>query len=165
MQTLAKQRREQKDEHVPTIAVKEPTVAPAASEDLKLARRHSRKAGLFDRDLLRAAFKHSLVMLRPDIQWKNPVMFVVEIGTVLTLIYTIAKLFGYPERRTGRISALARLLAGGNPVLCQLRFCHRRSPRQGPGRCTPQDKTHDSGPAGEAGRDDRTDGFYRPPRR
>ncbi len=97
MQTLAKQRREQKDEHVPTIAVKEPTVAPAASEDLKLARRHSRKAGLFDRDLLRAAFKHSLVMLRPDIQWKNPVMFVVEIGTVLTLIYTIAKLFGYPS--------------------------------------------------------------------
>ncbi len=31
-------------------------------------------------------------MLRPDIQWKNPVMFVVEVGTVLTIIYTIAKL-------------------------------------------------------------------------
>ena len=34
-------------------------------------------------------------MLRPDIQWKNPVMFVVEVGTVLTIIYTVAKLFGY----------------------------------------------------------------------
>ena len=34
-------------------------------------------------------------MLRPDIQWKNPVMFVVEVGTVLTLIYTVAKLLGY----------------------------------------------------------------------
>ena len=34
-------------------------------------------------------------MLRPDIQWKNPVMFVVEVGTVLTIAYTIAGLFGY----------------------------------------------------------------------
>ena len=30
-------------------------------------------------------------MLRPDIQWKNPVMFVVEVGTVLTIIYTVAR--------------------------------------------------------------------------
>ena len=29
-------------------------------------------------------------MLRPDIQWKNPVMFVVEVGTVLSIVYTIA---------------------------------------------------------------------------
>ena len=29
-------------------------------------------------------------MLRPDIQWKNPVMFVVEVGTVLTILYTVA---------------------------------------------------------------------------
>ena len=28
-------------------------------------------------------------MLRPDVQWKNPVMFVVEIGAVLTLLYVI----------------------------------------------------------------------------
>ena len=33
-------------------------------------------------------------MLRPDIQWKNPVMFTVEVGTVLTLVYTAAKLLG-----------------------------------------------------------------------
>ena len=30
-------------------------------------------------------------MLRPDIQWKNPVMFVVEMGTLLSIAYTIAK--------------------------------------------------------------------------
>ena len=30
-------------------------------------------------------------MLRPDIQWKNPVMFVVEVGTVLTFFFTIAR--------------------------------------------------------------------------
>ncbi len=28
-------------------------------------------------------------MLRPDIQWKNPVMFVVEVGAILTLLFTI----------------------------------------------------------------------------
>ena len=28
-------------------------------------------------------------MLRPDIQWKNPVMFVVEVGTVLSILFTI----------------------------------------------------------------------------
>jgi len=33
-------------------------------------------------------------MLRPDIQWRNPVMFVVEVSAVLTLISTIAALRG-----------------------------------------------------------------------
>ncbi len=45
----------------------------------------------------KAALLQSFVMLRPDIQWKNPVMFVVEVGTVLTIVYTIANLFGYPS--------------------------------------------------------------------
>jgi K+-transporting ATPase ATPase B chain len=35
------------------------------------------------------AFKQSLVMLRPDIQWKNPVMFVVEVGAILTVLFII----------------------------------------------------------------------------
>ena len=30
-------------------------------------------------------------MLRPDILWKNPVMFVVEVGTFLSIVYTAAK--------------------------------------------------------------------------
>ena len=34
-------------------------------------------------------------MLRPDIQWKNPVMFVVEVGTVLSIIFTIRAMLGY----------------------------------------------------------------------
>ncbi len=39
-------------------------------------------------------------MLRPDILWKNPVMFVVEVGTVLTFAYTVAVLCGYPSQAT-----------------------------------------------------------------
>jgi potassium-transporting ATPase ATP-binding subunit len=74
-----------------------PRVAASPLDEAKLARKASRKYGLFERTLLKAAFRQSLVMLRPDIQWKNPVMFVVEVGTVLTLIYTAAKLAGYPS--------------------------------------------------------------------
>ena len=61
----------------------------------KLARRVSRKKGLFAPDLLKEALKQSFIMLRPDIQWKNPVMFVVEIGTVLSILYTIAAMLGH----------------------------------------------------------------------
>jgi K+-transporting ATPase ATPase B chain len=50
---------------------------------------------LFAPELLKAALKQAFLMLRPDIQWKNPVMFVVEVGTVLTLVFTVAVLFGY----------------------------------------------------------------------
>ncbi len=73
--------------------------APAAQgptpEELKLTRRASRRSGLFAPELLREALRQSFVMLRPDIQWKNPVMFVVEVGTALTLVFTAATLFGY----------------------------------------------------------------------
>jgi potassium-transporting ATPase ATP-binding subunit len=68
------------------------------TDDLKLARRVSRRQGLFAPDLLSAALKQAFVMLRPDIQWKNPVMFVVEVGTVLTLVFTIARIFGYQSQ-------------------------------------------------------------------
>jgi K+-transporting ATPase ATPase B chain len=67
-----------------------------ADQSAKLARRQSRRAGLFAPDLLLAALKQAFVMLRPDIQWKNPVMFVVEVGTVLSLAYTVAKVV-HPE--------------------------------------------------------------------
>ena len=71
-----------------------PVLPGPTPDDLKLARRYSRRAGLFAPDLLKAALKQSFIMLRPDIQWKNPVMFVVEVGTVLTLLFTVAKLLG-----------------------------------------------------------------------
>src|SRR5437870_6538958 len=63
-------------------------------EEAKQARRLSRRRGLFAPELLKAALKQSFIMLRPDIQWKNPVMFVVEVGTVLTILFTLARLAG-----------------------------------------------------------------------
>jgi potassium-transporting ATPase ATP-binding subunit len=67
-------------------------------EELKLARRTSRRQGLFAPEPLRAALGRAFIMLRPDILWKNPVMFVVEVGTVLSGLYTIAVLLGYPSQ-------------------------------------------------------------------
>src|SRR4029079_8903335 len=52
-----------------------------------------RRKGLFDPELLKTAFRQSFLMLRPDRMWKNPVMFVVEVGTVLSIVYTIVKVF------------------------------------------------------------------------
>ena len=45
-----------------------------------------REFGLLDRATALPALKQALVMLRPDLQWNNPVMFVVEIGAFLTLV-------------------------------------------------------------------------------
>ncbi|HEY7154004.1 MAG TPA: potassium-transporting ATPase subunit KdpB [Gemmataceae bacterium] len=84
-----------------------PPAAGLAPADLKMARRLSRRKGLFAPDLLKTALRQSFVMLRPDIQWKNPVMFVVEVGTVLSILYTVAKAFGYPsEASLGYLIAL-----------------------------------------------------------
>jgi K+-transporting ATPase ATPase B chain len=51
---------------------------------------------LFSSSLVSAALKQSIIMLRPDIQWKNPVMFVVELGAFLTLLFIVQALFGQP---------------------------------------------------------------------
>jgi K+-transporting ATPase ATPase B chain len=68
-----------------------PAAAGPSPEELKLTRRASRTYGLFAPHLLKAALGQSFVMLRPDIQWKNPVMFVVEVGTVLSVLFTLYK--------------------------------------------------------------------------
>ena len=54
--------------------------------------RRIRSRKLFEPELVRQALGQSFVMLRPDIQWSNPVMFVVEIGAVLTLLFVIQAL-------------------------------------------------------------------------
>jgi K+-transporting ATPase ATPase B chain len=59
----------------------------------RVHRRAKRKA-LLDRETALAALKQALVMLRPDIQWKNPVMFVVEVGACLTLGYIVQMALG-----------------------------------------------------------------------
>ena len=60
-----------------------------SSKSTKPPRRVKRRA-LLEKNTAIPALKQSFVMLRPDIQWKNPVMFVVEVGAILTLFYVLA---------------------------------------------------------------------------
>src|ERR1700741_2350415 len=60
-------------------------------------RKFARQSALLAPGTFGPALKQAFVMLRPDIQWKNPVMFVVEIGAFLTLFYLVQAAFGKSE--------------------------------------------------------------------
>lgn len=60
---------------------------------LKLDRRKARRASLFERNLVRTAGKQSVVMLKPWVMARNPVMFVTEIGAALTTLVLVVDLF------------------------------------------------------------------------
>src|ERR1700693_4036311 len=49
---------------------------------------------LFSKPLALSALKQSFVMLRPDIQWQNPVMFVVEVAALLTFVFIVRAVLG-----------------------------------------------------------------------
>jgi len=66
---------------------------PSSSEQLRSLRR-VKPRGLMERETGMAALKQAFVMLRPDIQWKNPVMFVVEVGALLTLLFIVQGAWG-----------------------------------------------------------------------
>jgi len=51
--------------------------------------RRTRRQELLAPEMVRQALKQSLIMLRPDVQWSNPVMFVVEVGALLTLLFVV----------------------------------------------------------------------------
>ncbi len=76
-----------------SVAVAEPTPVTLPPDGPGAPRRQKRQP-LLTAETGWAAFKQSLVMLRPDIQWKNPVMFVVLIGAILTLLYCIQAALG-----------------------------------------------------------------------
>ena len=77
--------------------------ASAPAPAINLARRRD----LFSSDIVLNALKQSVVMLRPDVQWKNPVMFVVEIGAALTLLSVIEMALGL----TSRVACLGYFVA------------------------------------------------------
>jgi K+-transporting ATPase ATPase B chain len=80
---------------------------PSSRETAKPPGRHQ-ETRLLTPGTVGPALKQAFVMLRPDIQWKNPVMFVVEVGAFLTLAYLIQALLGKSESQvsTGYFVAL-----------------------------------------------------------
>jgi len=86
------------------VGLTSPEVPPQPSRHRKFAR----QGALLAPETFGPALKQAFVMLRPDIQWKNPVMFVVEIGAFLTLFYLIQAALGKSESQvsTGYFVAL-----------------------------------------------------------
>ena len=77
------------------MSVETEIAAPAPIRDVadvqafKLHRRQTRRLKLFDTALVRLATVKAFVMLNPLEMWRNPVMFLVWVGTVLTAIVTV----------------------------------------------------------------------------
>ena len=62
---------------------------------------------LLDPALLKPAIAASFAKLSPHVQWRNPVMFVVYIGSILTTLLGVQALQGQGEAPAGFIFAVA----------------------------------------------------------
>ena len=69
------------------------TSTPEAPTPLR-AGSERRAVSLFQRDLVRRALIDSLLKLDPRVQVRNPVMFVVELGAVITSVTWIVQVLG-----------------------------------------------------------------------
>src|SRR5450755_426252 len=71
------------------------TPAPAPPDPATVAAPHERQAiSLFRPDIVRRALWDSFVKLDPRVQIRNPVMFVVELGAVITTVTWLIQVFG-----------------------------------------------------------------------
>ena len=94
----------------------------------------------------RAAGRRRLVpQARSPLQVRNPVMFVVEVGSVLTTGLWLQALVGQGEAPAGFIFWVIRLALVHRAVR-ELRRGDGRGPRQGPGRRAAQDAPATSRP-------------------
>ena len=62
---------------------------------------------MFDPKLLKPAIADSFKKLAPQIQWRNPVMFVVYLGSILTTLLLVQALFGKADASAGFIALVS----------------------------------------------------------
>ena len=133
-----------------------PDRPPIDVQALKLHRRQTRRLKLFEPALVKMATIRSFVMLDPRNMARNPVMFLVEVGWILTTLVTIESIA--TGASTGLIvyqAALAVLLLLDG-ALRQLRRGAGRGSGQGAGAEPAGDASgHDGASAGADRRDDR----------
>src|SRR5262245_13371103 len=91
------------------IEVGLPQRPPSDAEAFKTQRRKARHLRLFEPSLVRMATWQSIVMLDPRNMMRNPVMFLVEVGTVLTAMVTVQSIIA--GAATGLIVYQAALTA------------------------------------------------------
>jgi K+-transporting ATPase ATPase B chain len=70
----------------------------------------TKNTSLFQKDLVQEALKESFVKLNPKIMFRNPVMFTVEIGTLVMLIVTLYSFGGNAQGAWGYNLAIFLLL-------------------------------------------------------
>src|SRR5215470_19413061 len=104
--------------------------------------------GLFDRAILGHTAVDALRKLDPRVQARNPVMFVVLIGTLVTLAESVA----HPVFRL-----VGDVQPGADSGVRQLRRGGRRRARQGPGRHAAPDALRHRGTPTAPGRERGTD--------
>ncbi len=82
------------------------------AQEAKQAKRETQKSRpLFQGEIVRRAVIDSFIKLDPRVQLKNPVMFVVEVGAVITTVLAVRDLFAAPSGETfGFVSSIAILL-------------------------------------------------------
>ncbi|HEY7035219.1 MAG TPA: potassium-transporting ATPase subunit KdpB [Thermomicrobiales bacterium] len=94
----------------PTIAGGTPPPVPPREEwpSSKESVKKAPKRSLWDPTIVQPAIKESFRKLDPRHMWRNPVMFVVEIGSVITTVIFIENIFGHGDDKlwfVGLISA------------------------------------------------------------
>ncbi|TKI05735.1 potassium-transporting ATPase subunit KdpB [Martelella alba] len=65
------------------------------------------KEVLFEPKLVHQALKDSITKLSPHIQWRNPVMFIVWVGSILTTLLAMAMATGHIEGSAGFTGAIS----------------------------------------------------------
>lgn len=63
----------------------------------KLKRRQARRASLLDKTLTRTAARQAVIMLKPWVMARNPVMFITEVGAAMTSLVLLLDLFTRQE--------------------------------------------------------------------
>ncbi|MFO1311105.1 MAG: potassium-transporting ATPase subunit KdpB [Burkholderiales bacterium] len=71
-----------------------------------LARRNTTLSWFLNPDLMKYALLDSVRRMTPRYQWRNPVMFVVYVGSILTTVLWLQALFGEGEAPAGFILAI-----------------------------------------------------------
>ena len=107
-------------------------------------KRVAKRTSLFEPAILKRAVGDSFVKLDPRTMMRNPVMFVVEIGSVLTTLLFFRDLAddGVDHLFVGLVAGVALV----HRAVRQLRRGDRRGPGQGPGRHPAQDPLRDRRP-------------------
>lgn len=69
-----------------------------------------KKKSMFSKDIMKDSLVQSLNKLTPRVQIKNPVMFVVYLGAILTSVLFVLSLFGISDAQSGYTFAIAIIL-------------------------------------------------------